>query len=56
MDTSTKTGLDASRKVVHKTPETTAELIGNKITGVVVKPKPVFESSLRNVGEIVTSL
>lgn len=60
LDTSTKTGLDASkiasRKVVHKTPETTAELIGNKITGVVVKPKPVFESSLRNVGEIVTSL
>lgn len=60
LDTSTKTGLDASkivsRKVVYKTPEATAELIGNKITGVVVKPKPVFELSLRSVGKIVTSL
>ena len=35
MDTATKTGIDsakiASKRVVHKTPETTGDLIGNKI-------------------------
>ena len=45
MDTATKTGLDAaktgSKKVVHKIAEATGELIGNKITNKIVKPKPV---------------
>ena len=31
MDTATKTGIDASKRVVQKTTETTGDLIGNKI-------------------------
>ena len=47
MNTDTKAGLDAvraaSRKVAHKTA---------KATGEFVKPKPVPDENLRNVGEI----
>ena len=45
LDTATKTRLDVVkttfRKVVHKTTETTGELIENKIVEKVVKPKPI---------------
>ena len=54
MDTATKIRLDAakvaSKKVVHKTVEATAELIGNKIAEKIEKPKPVPDV---NVEEIV---
>ena len=52
-----KTGLDAaktdSKIVVHKTAETTEELIGNKIAEKNVKQKPVPDSNSGNVEEIV---
>ena len=55
--TATKTGLDTAKttfkKVVHKTVETTGELIGNKITEEIVRPKPVSDANSRNVEEIV---
>ena len=52
-----KTELDAaktdSKIVVHKTAETTEELIGNKIAEKNVKQKPVPDSNSGNVEEIV---
>ena len=55
----TKTRLDtlktASKKVVHKTPEATGELIGNKIAGEIVKAKSVPDENSRNVEDIVIS-
>ena len=57
MDAATKPGLDpiktASKKVAHKTTGTTGEFIGKKITDKAVKPKPVPETNLRNIEEIV---
>ena len=45
LDATTKSGLDpgkvVSKKVVHKTTEATGELIGNKITENIMKPKPL---------------
>ena len=55
----TKTRLDilktASKKVVHKTPEATGELIGNKIADEIVKAKSVPDKNSRNVEDIVVS-
>ena len=55
----TKTRLDtlktASKKVAHKTPEATGELIGNKIGGEIVKAKFVSDENSRNVEDIVIS-
>ena len=52
-----KTGLDnvktASKKVVHKTAEASRELIGNKITENIVKPKTAPNENSRNVDKIV---
>ena len=57
LDTTIKTGLyaakTASKKVVHKTAETTVELIGNKIAQKSAKPKSVPEANSRDVEEIV---
>ena len=43
MDTVTKTGIGslktASKKVIHKAAEGTAEFIGNKIADKIVKPE-----------------
>ena len=41
------------QKVVPKTAEATRELIGNKITEKVLKPKPVPDESSRNAEEVV---
>ena len=52
LDATTKSGLDpgkvASKKVVHKTTEATGELIGNKITENIMKPKPLPVQNSRN--------
>ena len=52
LDATTKSGLDpgkvASKKVVHKTTEATGELIGNKITENIMKPKPLPAENSRN--------
>ena len=58
MNTATKTGLKktAFKKVVHKIAENTGELIGNKITEKIVKPKLAPDENSRNVEEIPTSL
>ena len=45
MNTATKTGLDAAKKVVHKTVEATGEFIGNKMAEKIVK----LDSNSRNV-------
>ena len=37
LNTATKTGLDAAKKVVHKTVEATGEFIGNKMAEKIVK-------------------
>ena len=56
MNTDTKAGLDAvkaaSKKVAHKTASATGELARKRIAKKFVKPKPVPEENLRNVGEI----
>ena len=57
MDTDTKIGLvaakTASKKVVHKTVEATGELIGNKLTKSIVKPKSTSRANSRNVDVVV---
>lgn len=45
----------ASQNVVHKTAEVTRELIGNRISGKIAKPKHVSEANPRNVEGIVIS-
>ena len=40
-------------KVIHKTAEAAAELIGKKVSEKIVKPKPLPDEKLRNVEEIV---
>ena len=59
LDNANKTRLDApktaSKKVVHKTAETVYELVGNKISEKIVKPKPVSEANPRKVEEIIIS-
>ena len=56
LGTATKTRLDtlktASKRLVHKTTETTAEFIRNKIAIKVVKPTPAPDENSRNVEEI----
>ena len=58
LDTATETGIDAlktaTKKVTHKAAEAAPELIAKKIADKIVKPKPVPNMNLRNVGEIVT--
>ena len=55
MDTARRTGLDAaitaSKKLVHKTPEATGELIRNKIAKKVVEPKSAPDENSRNIKE-----
>ena len=57
LDPAKKKGLDAaktaSKIVVHKTAEATRELIGDKITKEIVKPKPVPDENSRDVEEVV---
>ena len=52
-----KTGLKASKtaskKVFHKILEATGELVENKTTEKIVKPKPVSDVTSRNVEEII---
>ena len=56
-DTANKTGLDAlktaSQKVVQKAAEATGEIILNKITDKIVKPKFLPAENLRSVEKIV---
>ena len=56
LDTS-KTGLDApkfaSKKVFYKITKATGELIGNKITKTILKPKTVSNVNSRNDGNVV---
>ena len=47
---------NASTNVVHKTAETTGELIGNKIAEKNVKPKSVRDKNSRNFEEILIPL
>ena len=37
------------QKVVHELAETMGELVGNKISEKIVKPKPVLDENSRNV-------
>ena len=37
LNTATKTGINASNKVIHRAAETTGELLGNKISDAVTK-------------------
>ena len=57
LDTAVKAGLDAlkaaSKKLVHKAAEVTAELIRDKITSKFVKTKPVVDENSKNIEEIV---
>ena len=52
------TGLDAvktaSKKVFHKTAETTGELRGNKITNKIVKQKSVIHENSWDIEKIIT--
>ena len=52
-----KTRLDAaksaSRKVVHKTAESTGELIENQITEQILKAKSVSVVNSRNVEDVI---
>ena len=56
LDTATKTRPDtlktASKKLVHKATEVTAEFIRNKVAMKVVKPTSAPDEKSRNVGEI----
>ena len=47
---------NASKNVVHKTAETTGELIGNKIAEKNVEPKSVRDKNSRNFEEILIPL
>ena len=42
----------SSKKVAHKAPEGTGEIIENKIADKIEKPKHVFDENPRNVKEI----
>ena len=56
-DTATKTGLDAaktaSKKVVHKRVGATGEMVGNKTSEKIVKPKLVPEANSRNFEQLI---
>ena len=47
------TGINASKKVIHKVAEARGEFLGNKIADKVVKQKPIIDENLRNVEEII---
>ena len=57
VDAATKTGLNflktVTKKVAHKAPEGTGEVIGNKTANKIVKPKPASGVNARNVEEII---
>ena len=57
LDTATEIGIDAlktaTKKVTPKAAEAAGELIGKNMVDKIVKPKPVPNMNLRNVGEIV---
>ena len=53
LDAATKTGLYASKKVVHKAAETTGEFIRNKITDTTVKPRSMSDVNSRDVEKLV---
>ena len=45
--------MNASKKVIHKAAEATGEILETKITGKIVKTKPVIDENPRNVEEII---
>ena len=45
--------MNASKKVIHKAAEATGEFLETKITGKIVKTKPVIDENPRNVEEII---
>ena len=58
LHTAAKTGLDplktASKKLVHKTAETTGKSLRNKIDDKIANQKPLTEANSRDIEEIVT--
>ena len=60
LDTAGKTGLDAlktaSKKVVRKAAEATVKLIESKITGKIMKPKPLPAEYSRKVEDKIIPL
>ena len=47
------TGINASKKVIHKAGEASGEVLGNRIGDKIVKTKPIIDEISRNVEKII---